>query len=116
MGPPGATAPPSVQLVGQLMPAQHPKGSGAEGTGADADGAGRGVAAAGSLPVEEVPARLWMRSLAVHEWRLQIETAATLGSKGGGSGGGASLPDGAANPSKVKLWVRSAASCSRDCH
>ena len=109
-GPPGATAPPCVQLVGQLMPAHHPKGSGAEGSGADADGAGRGVAAAGSLSLEEVPARLWMRSLAVHEWRLQIETAATLGSKGGGSGGGASLPDGAANPSKVKIWVRSTSS------
>ena len=104
--PHGVSAPSSspVHLLGQALPMQQSAGGGDKERGDDkakGDGGDRGDA---------WPARMWVRSLPVHEWRVQVDTsaaataAASRSADGGGGGGGAS---GAAKP---KIWVRSASS------
>jgi len=129
------TASTRVHLVGQLLPSQRtptegevglgnstrigcggasgdsasaifPCGNGASGHGANDSGGMGGRQGSNSVAtVDEVPARFWLRSMAIEEWRLQLDSATPPGNRSSSSG-----CDVAGRHGNLTIWVRSASS------
>ena len=84
-----------VHLCGQLMPSVGGGAAGGKPEGSGIEGAW--------------PARMWLRSLPVHEWRLQPDASSNRGA--GAAGGGGEAGSGSAGKGgQLKVWVRSESS------
>ena len=88
-----STSSAAVHLLGQALPIEKKKPANNDG----------------DEKSDAWPARMWLRSLPVHEWRLHVDTTAAGGSAPGSKSGSAGVGS-ASGAAKPKVWVRSAAS------